>query len=335
MSGREHVCPRCKQEEVRRRRRKTWMRRLPRSKHYECATCATRFLSIFGGFIKLPLTRSRPAPGVLPTDSTSSTQSPRQERGPWSGKVRQYLTPVSVSLVILALGSLIIYPGFGGKALLATSRKYLQFLPITSPPQAGLLISESKNSPAGELVSTSTNLPKPAAKPAAPAVLPNEAKSPPDNIAAQGAPLSAPAPLASAARSFQIEVKQGESLGGIIAHHYPGNKQLGLVAIILANPEISKDDFIHSGQVLKLPKIDSQDKTIQLPDHLFYGFYGSYSSAADLQRDTLWLKKKPIRFLIRSTKDSKGKNINRIILGGYETQADFAKALQSLKTQLR
>ena len=333
MSGREHVCPRCKQEEVRRRRRKTWMRRLPRSKHYECATCATRFLSIFGGIIRLPLTRFRQAPGVLPTDSTSSTQSPRQERGPWPGKVRQSCTPMNVSLVILALGIFIIYQGFGGKLLPEIAQKYRQFLPITSPPRAGSAISESKNSPAGESVSTGTNLPKPAAMQAAPAVLPDEAKSPPDNIAAKGAPLPAPEPLASAARSFQIEVKKGESLGGIIAHHYPGNKQLGLVAIILANPDIHKDDLIYSGQVLKLPKLDSKDQTIQLQDNLFYGFYGSYYSAADLKRDTLRLNEKQIRFLIRSSKDPKGKNINRIILGGYETQDDFAKALQTLKTK--
>jgi hypothetical protein len=333
MSGQEHVCPRCKQEEVRRRRRKTWMRRLPRSKHYECGTCATRFLSIFGGIIRLPLTRSRQAPGVLPTDSTSSTQSPQQERGHWYGKVRQSLTPVNVSLVILALGSLIIYQGFGGKALPEISRKYRQFLPITSPPQAGPVISEPKNSPEGALVSTSTNLPKPGEKPEAPAVLPDEGKSHPENRPAQDAPLPAQDPLASAARSVQIEIKKGESLGRIVAHHYPGNKQLGLVAIILANPIIYKDDFIHSGQVLKLPKLDSKDKTIQLQDNLFYSFYGSYYSDADLKKYTLWLNKKQIRFLVRSTKDSKGKEVNRIILGGYETKDNIAKALQSLKTQ--
>ena len=82
-----------------------------------------------------------------------------------------------------------------------------------------------------------------------------------------------------------------------------------------------------------MPKLDSKDQTIQLQDNLFYGFYGSYYSAADLKRDTLRLNEKQIRFLIRSTKDPKGKNINRIILGGYETQDDFAKALQTLKTK--
>jgi hypothetical protein len=333
MSGHEHVCPRCKREEVRRRRRKTWMRRLPRSKHYECDNCTTRFLSIFGGIIRLPLTRLRQAPGVLPTDSTCSTLSAQQESAPWPGKVRQSFTPVKVSLVILAFGSFIIYQGFWGKALPELSRKYRQFLPITSHPQAGSVISEPKNSPEGELGSNRTNLPIPGEKPAAPAVLPDEGKSPPENIPAKGASLPAQDPLASAPQSLRIKIKKGESLGGIIAHHYPGNTQIGLVAVILANPEIHKDDFIHSGQVLKLPKLDPKDKTIQLQDNLFYGFYGSYYSAADLKRDTLWLNKKQIRFLVRSTQDSKGKNINRVILGGYETKSDIEEALQSVKTK--
>src|SRR5271157_5980829 len=251
MSGQEHVCPRCKQEEVRRRRRKTWMRRLPRSKHYECATCATRFLSIFGGIIRLPLTRSRQAPGVLPTDATSATQSPRQERGPWYGKVRQAFTPVKVSLVILVLGSLIIYQGFGGKARQELSRKFRQFLPISSPPQAGPAISEPKNSPEGELVSNGTNLPKPEEKQAAPAVLPDAAKSPPVHIPAQDAPLPGPAPLARPAQFSKIMIKKGDNIGRIIAHYYPDNQQIGLVAIILANPAIHQDNIIYSGQVLK------------------------------------------------------------------------------------
>jgi LysM repeat protein len=335
MSGHEHFCPKCKQERVSRRRRKTWMRRLPRSKHYECGNCGHRFLSIFGGIIKLPLARLKKAPDVLPTDSTFTTQFPRQERVHWPRKVRQSFTPLRVSLVILALGGLIIYQGFGGKARQEISRIYRQFLPITSPPQAGPVISEPKNAPEGELVSPGTNLPKPEEKQAAPAVLPDQGKSPPENIPAKGAPLPAQEPLASAAQPFQIEIKKGESLGRIIAHYYPGDKQIGLVAIILANPEIYKDDVIYSGQDLKLPKLDSRDKTIQLQDNLFYIFYGSYYSDADLKRHTLWLKKKGIRFLVRSTKDSKGKNVNRIILGGYETKDDSVEALQGLKTKER
>ena len=105
------------------------------------------------------------------------------------------------------------------------------------------------------------------------------------------------------------------------------------MAIILANPEIYKDDFIYSGQVLKLPKLDSTDKSIQLQDNLFYILYGRYYSDADLTKDTLWLNKNKVRYLVRSTKDSKGRNVSRVILGGYETKDDLEKALQSVKTK--
>jgi hypothetical protein len=240
---------------------------------------------------------------------------------------------VKVSLLILALGSLIIYQGFGGKTRQELSRKFRQFLPISSPPQAGPAISEPKNSPEGELVSNGTNLPKPEEKPAAPAVLPDAAKSPPVHIPAQDAPLPGPAPLARPAQFSKIMIKKGDNIGRIIAHYYPDNQQIGLVAIILANPAIHQDNIIYSGQVLKVPKLDSQDKTFQLPDNLFYYFYGSHYSAADLKKDTLWLNQKQVRFSVKSTKDANGKNINRIILGGYETKDDFAKALQSLKTK--
>ena len=311
------------------------MRRLPHSKHFECGNCATRFLSIFGGIIKLPLTRLRDAQGVLPTDSTLSTQSPTQARGHWSGKVRKSLTPLKVSLVVLALGSFIIYQGFGGKALPEISRKYLQFFRPTPSLQNTPATSEPKNPPEGALVSNSTNLSKLEDKQAAPAVLPDEEKSPSENISAQGAPLPAPDPLASAARSVQIKIKRGESLSRIIAQHYPENKEIGLVAIILANPKINRDGIIYSGQVLKLPKLDSTDKTIQLQDNLFYALYGIYYYDADLKRETLWLNKNQVRFLVRSSKGSKGKNINRIILGGYETKDDFGKSSAEYKNQIK
>lgn len=334
MSGHGNICPKCKQEGVsRRRQRKTWMRLMPCSKHFECGNCAARFLSIFGGIIKLPLTRLRKAQGVLQTDSTFSAQSPKNERGHWYGKVRKSLTLVKVSLVILALGSLIFYQGFGGKAAPEISRKFLQFLRITSPPQERLVISEPKSSPERELVSNRTNLPKPEEKQEAPFVFPDEGKSPSANIPPKVAPSAEQDPLASATQSFQIEIKRGESLARIIAQHYPENEQIGLVAIILANPEIYKDDFIYSGQVLKLPKLDSTDKTIQLQDNLFYILYGRYYSDADLTKDTLWLNKNKVRYLVRSTKDSKGRNVSRVILGGYETKDDLEKALQSVKTK--
>src|SRR5450759_4791679 len=199
------ICPRCKQMGVPQRlTRKTWMRRIPCSKHFECGNCEARFLSIFGGIMKLPLTRLRETKGIVQTDLTFSNQSPRKERGPWSGKFRKSLTLVGVSLVILALSSFIIYLGFGGQALQENSRIFLQFLRITSVPQDTLVTSEPKHSPEGELVSTKTES------------------------------------LESSAQPSQIKIKKGENLSKIIAQHYPENQQIGLIAILLANPKISE-----------------------------------------------------------------------------------------------
>jgi hypothetical protein len=284
MSGHGAICPRCKQGRLSRRQRKSWMRLIPYSKHFECDNCDARLLSIFGGIMKLPLTRLKEAQSVSQTDLTSSIQSPEKEKARWLEKFcKLYL--VATGLVILALGSFIIYQGFGGKAVQEISRRFLQFLPKGSTPQDGLIISEPKNLPKGELVTNRKNLSKPEEKKDKPSVLPAEGKSPPANIPAEVAPSPEPESLAISTEPSKIEIKKGESLARIIAQHYPENEQIGLVAIILGNPEIYKDDFIYVGQVLKLPKVSSTDKIIQLDDKLFYILYGSYYSDVDFKRD--------------------------------------------------
>ena len=51
------VCPACKNMNIQRIKRKTWMRLIPTSRHYECTYCHCRFLRILGFF---PLVRARP-----------------------------------------------------------------------------------------------------------------------------------------------------------------------------------------------------------------------------------------------------------------------------------
>jgi len=328
------ICPRCKQMGVPRRRpRKTWMRLIPCSKHFECGNCEARFVSIFGGIMKLPLTRLREAQGVVQTNLTFSTQSPRKEWGNRSRKVRKSLTSVKVSLVILALGIFIIYQGFGGKAVQEISAKFTQFLRITSPPQDGLVISEPKNSPEGELVSNRKNLPKPEEKKEAPSVLPDEGESSIANIRAKSGPSAALESLAISTQPSQIEIKKGESLSMIISKYYPKNQQIGLIAIILANPEISKDYLIFAGQILKLPQLDLTDNIIKLQDNFYYGLYGQYYSENDFKKHTLWLDKKKVKFIVRNAKDLSGKNVHLVILGGYEKKEDLKITFQNIKTK--
>ena len=334
MSGHGGICPRCKQGELsRRRHRKFWMRLIPGSKHVECGNCAARFLSIFGGIMILPLIRLKEAQSVSQNDLTSSTQSPRKERSDRFRKFCKSLTLLTAGLVILALGSFISYQGYGRKALQQISHRFLQLLPIGSTPQDGLVISEPKNFPEGELFLDRANLPKPEEQKEAPSVLPDGGKSPPANIPFGVAPSPEQESLASATQPSQIEIKRGESLARILTQHYPENEQIGLVAIILANTEISKNDSIYPGQILKLPKLNSTDKTFQLQDNNYYILYGRYYSDTDFKKHVLWLKKKEVRFLVRNTKDSEGRYVHRVILGGYETKIDLEKALLSIKTK--
>jgi hypothetical protein len=239
-------------------------------------------------------------------------------------------------LVILALGSFIVYQSFGGKAVREISRKFRQFARLASTPQDGLVISKPKIAPEGKLVSNSSNrtdLPKPEEKKEAPAVLPDERKSPAANIPAEVAPSHEPESLAISTEPSQIIIKKGESLSRIIAKHYPTNQQIGLAAIMLANREISKNNMIYAGQILNLPQLYPTDKIIKLSDNLYYGFYGSYSSDKDLKDHTLWLDKKNIKFLVINSNDVKKKNVQLVILGGYDKKEDLKIMLQGIKTK--
>jgi hypothetical protein len=131
----------------------------------------------------------------------------------------------------------------------------------------------------------------------------------------------------------QVVVPKGGSLGKIIAQYYPGQEQLGLRAIILANPEISREDVIQPGQVLNLPQIDVSEQVVHLPDQRLYALYGSYYSAASWEGDQPWLEKNQVRFLVRVTRQSTGRVIHRVFLGGYETAEDLKEAQRRLRNK--
>ncbi len=116
----------------------------------------------------------------------------------------------------------------------------------------------------------------------------------------------------------------------IANQRYPADNQLGLDALILANPEINDIDKIFPGQVLYLPEIDLPKETIRLKDQRFYAIYGHYQSGASLKIDTSWLEKKQVHFFIRDTKGNRGIVVHRVFVGGYETAEELAEALQSL-----
>jgi hypothetical protein len=133
----------------------------------------------------------------------------------------------------------------------------------------------------------------------------------------------------------KVVVQKGDSLGKFITQYYPGQEKLGLEATILANPEISRENVIYPGQALNLPRIDVSAQAIQLQDQQFYALYGRYYSAASWEGDKPWLEKNQVRFLVRETRESTGRVIHRVFLGGYETVSDLKEAQRRLLTKGR
>ena len=132
----------------------------------------------------------------------------------------------------------------------------------------------------------------------------------------------------------QVLVSKGEGLSKIIARHYPrGQERTVLDAIILSNPEISRENMILPGQTINLPKVNFQEQTVQLQDGLLYALYGSYYSADSWKGDKPWLEKKGVRFLVRVTQEASGRMIHRVFLGGFATLADLHAAQHLLKTE--
>jgi hypothetical protein len=84
-----------------------------------------------------------------------------------------------------------------------------------------------------------------------------------------------------------------------------------------------------------LPEINFAQQTIRLENRLLYAIYGIYLSAANLKEDATWLAKKKVHFVVRETKDSRGKTVYRVFLGGYATAEELAKALGDVKRKKR
>jgi len=144
----------------------------------------------------------------------------------------------------------------------------------------------------------------------------------------------APSPGSSPARvapaSSELITQAGDTLSRLVNRHYPDNKKLGLVALILANPELTNENTILPGQALYVPEINSDKETIRLRDKLFYAVYGRYVNSNSLKKDSSWLEKRKVLFVLRDTKDSKRNMVHRVFLGGYGTEAELEKALESV-----
>jgi type II secretory pathway predicted ATPase ExeA len=146
---------------------------------------------------------------------------------------------------------------------------------------------------------------------------------------ATGESPSKPEPSKSESRSYQIS-ERDKSLTDIAASRYPGHEKVAIEAMILANPEIVREDLISPRQIIRLPQVFVAGNRFQLDDGLFYAPYGRYYAPLSLQRYLSWLDKKQIRHIVRQTQETDGRTLNRVFLGGYETEADLIKAQQGI-----
>ena len=126
----------------------------------------------------------------------------------------------------------------------------------------------------------------------------------------------------------ELKIERGDTLTKIAAKWYPKNVEIGLVAILLANPETINADLISPGQTLNLPLINPADQTIALRENLFYAFYDSYASMPTLQKTLSWLGHQGVRYVVVNTKNIHGIVTHYVLIGGYEDREYLVKALQ-------
>ena len=140
-------------------------------------------------------------------------------------------------------------------------------------------------------------------------------------------------PLPAPPAFEQLVTRGGETLTRIASKHYPKDPRFGIVAIILQNPNITNEDSIKAGEVLHLPKINFENRTIQLEDNLWYALYDCYTSPESAKKIAFWFTTKKIKFLVRDIKNGGGNTIKRIFIGGYATEEELTQALNSLTTK--
>jgi general secretion pathway protein A len=131
----------------------------------------------------------------------------------------------------------------------------------------------------------------------------------------------------------QVGVKAGDTLTRIAADSYPKNVELGLEAILLANPETINVDLISPGQKLTLPLINTDDQTILLRENQFYAGYGRYFSMPTMQKTLSRLSQQGVRYLVINTRNNQGNVTHRVLIGSYESRGELEKALKRLKAR--
>ena len=299
------------------------------------------------------------AEDALLTDRLLTPKSSQRKAAPANRKRRKILLPAVGGLALLLAGGFLAQNGLWGKKL--------PFLPGPQPtagarapgqakadsgkvsPESGSGPADSgisaKNVPAGTIPdahaekSTAESSVSAKIRGYAPQIPPAVAAGPetaatPIFLAPGYLPTASPGPDKLAffvPTAAQTVVAKGDNLEKVATRWYPGNVDLGMEAIVLANLKNSKRNLFRPGQRLLLPKLNSARRIIQLRDLLFYTPYGSYRSF-DMARQTMVrLHQKQVRYLVVNSNGSDGAINRRIFLGGYEQAGDLEWALKLLE----
>ena len=152
----------------------------------------------------------------------------------------------------------------------------------------------------------------------------------------QGAPVPPESPqktvdqassLVQTSRPWQVEVKGNDNLTLIAQRWFPGQRELGLVALLMANPQNLNANLIIAGQKLNLPRIDPVNQTIQMKEGILYALYGTYPSIPSLQQTISRLTQQNVRYAVINNHATKGVISYQVLIGAYANRKDLEQAL--------
>jgi general secretion pathway protein A len=130
-----------------------------------------------------------------------------------------------------------------------------------------------------------------------------------------------------ASRPWQVEVKGNDNLTLIAQRWFPGQRELGLVALLMANPQNLNANLIIVGQKLNLPRIDPVNQTIQMKEGILYALYGTYPSIPSLQQTISRLTQQTVRYAVINNHATKGVISYQVLIGAYANRKDLEQAL--------
>ncbi len=135
-------------------------------------------------------------------------------------------------------------------------------------------------------------------------------------------------------RPSQVEAENNDTLIMIARRWFPEQEKLGLLALVLANPQALKEDQIFAGQKLNLPGVNPADQTIRLQDGRVYALYGEYPSLRDLQKAIAHLGQHKVRYAIMNDLAEEDRASYQVLIGAYGNQQDLDQALSRVKKNL-